>query len=230
MVESAHLADKEHRAIVLADPRWHGGVVGIVASRLVSRFARPVVLVALGAGGGQGSGRSIPGFHMRDALAACGEHLMSFGGHAMAGGLRIAPDRIGPFAAAMINYARTNIADEQLVPSLDIDAEVTLAALNYKTVEHLGRLGPHGQGNGPPLVAIRGCKVVTPPRRMGRSGQTAGMILAQDQTTMRAVGFAMGDLADLLAGINTVDVAAQPKLNTFNGRTSIELKLKDVSW
>jgi len=65
---------------------------------------------------------------------------------------------------------------------------------------------------------------------MGRLGRTVGMILGQDQTTMRGVGFGMGDLADLLAGINTVDVAGQPFLNTFGGRTTIELKLKDVSW
>lgn len=230
MVQSAGLADKEHRAIVLADPQWHGGVVGIVASRLVGRFGRPAIVIALGAGGGQGSARSIAGFHMRDALAACGEHLESFGGHAMAGGLRIAADKIDAFTAAMLDHARAQITERQLVPTLDIDAETTLAALDYKMVEHLGHLGPYGHGNSPPLVAVRRCKVVTPPKRMGRSGATAGMILAQGDTTMRAVGFGMGDLADLLAGINMVDVAAQPVLNTFNRRTTIELKLKDVCW
>ncbi len=230
MVQSAGLADDEHRAIVLTDPQWHGGVVGIVASRLVARFGRPAVLIAMGDDGGQGSARSIPGFHMRDALAACSEHLVSFGGHAMAGGLRIAADKIDAFKAAMLEYARTNISQQQLVPALDIDAETTLEALDYTMVEHLGRLGPHGQGNQPPVVVVRGCKVVTPPKRMGRLGRTAGMILGQDQTTVRAVGFGMGDLADLLVGINTVDVAAQPYLNTFAGRTTIELRLKDVSW
>lgn len=230
MVESAHLADDQHRAIVLAGPQWHGGVVGIVASRLVSRFHRPAVVIAMSGAAGQGSARSIPGFGMRDALAACSEHLVSFGGHAMAGGLRIAADKIDAFTAAMLEYARSNIPDDRLVPTLDIDAETTLAALDYTMVEHLGRLAPYGQGNPPPLLAVRQCKVVTPPRRMGRLGRTAGMILAQDQTTMRGVGFGMGDLADLLAGVNTVDVAAQPFLNTFGGRTTIELRLKDVSW
>ena len=230
IVQSRRLADDEHRAIVLADSQWHGGVIGIVASRLVSRFGRPVVLIAMGDDGGQGSARSIPGFHMRDALAACSEHLVSFGGHAMAGGLRIAADKIDAFTDAMLEYAHSQISPQQLVPALDIDAETTLEALDYTMVEHLGRLAPHGQGNPRPLVAVRGCKVVTPPRRMGRTGQTAAMILGQGEATIRAVGFGMGDLADLLAGINTVDVAAQPFLNTFGGRTTVELRLRDVSW
>jgi single-stranded-DNA-specific exonuclease len=148
----------------------------------------------------------------------------------MAGGIRIRRSDVQAFAAAMQQYAAANIRPEQLRPGLRIDAQTTLAALGCAVVEHLSRLAPFGQGNPPPVVAIRGCRLVVPPRRMGRTGQTVSLVLAQNDTTLRAVGFNMGDLADSLVGINTVDVAAEPVLNTFNGMTSVELKLRDVVW
>jgi single-stranded-DNA-specific exonuclease len=230
-VESLHLDAPENRAIVLWSDEWHGGVIGIVASRLVDRFGRPAILVAInGDGRGQGSGRSIPGFHLRDAMAACSKHLRSFGGHAMAGGLRIDRDRIEAFASDMAEYARQHVSAEDLTATLDIDAECSLAELNLGAVQHLARLGPYGQGNPEPVVAVRNCRLITSPRRMGRSGATIGMLLGQGDVKMRAVGFNMGDLADILEGVRTIDVAATPSLNCFQGNTTVELKLKDVRW
>ena len=236
MVCQQGLDSAEHRAIVLASQDWHGGVIGIVASRLVDQFARPTVLLASNGEAAQGSARSIPGFHMRDALAACGEHLISYGGHAMAGGLRIELARIDAFAEAFGRYARQQIGDAKLTPTLRVDAEATLAELDFKTVDHLSRLAPFGHGNPSPLVAIRGCQIIVPAKRMGRSGQTIGLMLAQPSASpgagaaLRAVGFRMGDLADLLVGVDRIDIVAEPVLNTFNGRTNVELKLHDVAW
>lgn len=230
MVESSE-SGSERRAIVLWSQDWHGGVIGIVASRLVERFSCPVVLMAInGDRTGQGSARSVPGFHMRDALAACGEHLISFGGHAMAGGLRIDRDNIESFAKTFTRYAGNHVTDKQLTPTLKIDAETTLAELNFKVAEHIMRLGPFGQGNPRPIFAVRNCRILTPPKRMGRSGGTVGLLLGQGEARMRAVGFGMGELVDHLVGIDTIDLAAQPVLNTFNGRTSVELQIKDVRW
>jgi len=230
MVTAAGLDDAEHRLIVLASKDWHGGVIGIVASRLVARFNRPVILLAVNGADAQGSGRSVPGFHMRDALAACSEHLLSFGGHAMAGGLKTKQDKIEPFAAAIGEYARRKISNEQLTPAIRIDAEVSLAALSYNVVQQLARLAPFGEGNPPPMVAIRACRLIGQPRRMGRNGQTISLVLGQNGATLRAVGFGMGDLADELVGVNTIDVAGRPMLNNFNGTTSVELELRDVMW
>ncbi|MCK4602092.1 MAG: single-stranded-DNA-specific exonuclease RecJ, partial [Phycisphaerae bacterium] len=114
MIETRGLDDPANRAIVLACEDWHSGVIGIVASRIVGRYHRPAVLIAVNAAGGQGSARSIAGFNMRDALEACGEHLISFGGHAMAGGLRIEQGKIDTFSEAMLQYAGENISDQQL--------------------------------------------------------------------------------------------------------------------
>jgi len=230
MVQSQGLDEAGHCAIVLGSDGWHGGVIGIVASRIVDRFNRPTVLVAFNEQGGQGSARTAPGFHMRDALAACAEHLKSFGGHAMAGGLRVEADKFGDFAKAFGAYVRVNLPDERLIPTLAIDAETTLAALHHNVASHLARLAPHGQGNPPPLVVVRGCELLTAPQRMGRSGSVVGMVLRQGEAKMRAVGFGMGDLADSLVGISCVDVVAQPTLNHFNGNTSVELQLRDVRW
>ena len=167
---------------------------------------------------------------MRDALQACSQHLESFGGHAMAGGLRVKRENMDAFATAFGEYARANITPQQIAPVLRIDAETTLGELGYSVVEHLGRLAPFGQGNPSPVVAIRSVEIAVPPRRVGRTGQTVAMTLRQGDASIRAVGFGMGDLADMLAGVRRVDVAAQPGLNTFNGRTTVELKLLDVAW
>ncbi len=230
MIEARGLAGPDSRAIVLASDQWHSGVIGIVASRIVSQYHRPTILIAINGDGGQGSGRSIPGFNMRDALAACGERLDSFGGHAMAGGLRIDPGEIEAFSRAMLEYANSRITDEQLSPAMDIDAEIKLFELTMGAVATLERMAPFGQGNPRPVVAIRNCEILAPPRRVGKNGGTITTVLGQSGVRMRAVGFGMGDLADALAGVKFVDVAAQPEINHFNGSSSVELKFADISW
>jgi single-stranded-DNA-specific exonuclease len=173
---------------------------------------------------------------MHDALAACAEHLSSFGGHAMAGGLRLPARGIGDFARAFTAYAAERLTPEMLTASLSIDAEASLGELTYPVVEHLERLGPFGQGNPRPLVAVRSCRVLRPAQRMGRNGATVSFVVGQETASpgpgrharMRCVGFGMGDLADTLAGVNLVDIAGEPVLNRFNNRTSVEMRLRDV--
>jgi len=230
MVIAAGLDGPDTHAIVLGSETWHGGVIGIVASRMVERFGKPAVLVSFAGETGHGSGRSVPGVNLYDALAVSAEHLIGFGGHAMAGGVRITQANLPAFAEALNAYVRDNRHDDPTTTVLPIDAETTLAALSYPAVQHLVRLAPFGQGNDAPVVAIRGCKLIGPPRRMGRGGQAVALTLGQDGTTLRAVGFSMGDLPDHLVGVNTVDVAGEPSLNTYNGRTTVQLQLRDVKW
>ncbi|MCY2928399.1 MAG: single-stranded-DNA-specific exonuclease RecJ [Planctomycetota bacterium] len=230
-IEKVRASGKDVPAgIVLADESWHGGVIGICAARLVETFGRPTILIATNGVGARGSGRSVPGFNLVSALTACSEHLAGFGGHAMAGGVRIEPGRIEAFAAAFAAYAAAHLPDGAVAPTLAVDADVSLAALNLKAVTHIAKMAPFGEGNPEPVVVLRGCRLMTPPQRMGRNGATVSCLLTQNDARIRAVGFGMGDLADLLVGVNTVDVAGTPVLNTFNGRTSVELHLKDVQW
>ena len=230
MVVAAGLDSPETHAIVLGSETWHAGVIGIVASRLVERFDRPAVLVSFSGPAGRGSGRSVKGVNLFDALEACSEHLASFGGHAMAGGIRIEQANLPAFAEALDAYVRDHRTDRPGQAVLDIDAECTLAALSYPAVAHLEKLAPFGQGNPPPVVAVRDCRLLGAPRRMGRNGQAVSLMLARDGAKVRAVGFSMGDLADALVGVNAVDVAGEPQLNTYNGRTTVQLQLRDVKW
>ena len=228
MALAAGLDSPAAHAIVLGSETWHGGVIGIVASRLVERFGKPTVLISFSGEAGHGSGRSVPGVNLYDALASCSEHLIGFGGHAMAAGVRIEQAALSAFAAALSDYVGAHRTDDPTVTVLDIDAETTLAGLSYPAVAHLARLAPFGEGNPAPVVALRGCKLIGAPRRMGRSGQAVSLVLGQDGATVRAVGFAMGDLPDHLVGVNTVDVAGTPELNTYQGRTTVQLQLLDV--
>ncbi|HET6426971.1 MAG TPA: single-stranded-DNA-specific exonuclease RecJ [Phycisphaerae bacterium] len=234
-VERGELPAPADHAVVAAGKDWHAGVVGIVASRVVDRFARPAVIIALDGQMGRGSARSIPGFNMHDALAACADHLESFGGHAMAGGLTVRAEKVEDFARAFAAYAAENLDADLLTPVLRIDAETSLSALSYPVVQRLERLAPFGVGNPRPVVAARGVRILRAPQRMGRAGAAVNFIVAQDAAgvtgrgaRMRCVGFGMGHLADELAGVNEVDLAAEPVLNHYNSSTSVELHVKDV--
>ena len=123
-----------------------------------------------------------------------------------------------------------HVSDAQLLPSLRVDAEITLSALGYNVVERLERLAPFGQGNPPPSLLVRHCRVLGPPRRMGKGGQVVSLMLSQGELSLRAVGFAMGDLADQLVGVNFVDAVVQPTLNRFQGQCNVELQIKDIAW
>ncbi len=231
LAQQAGMAEESCGGIVLASDAWHGGVIGIVASRLVDRFNKPAILIAInGDGVGQGSGRSVEGFHLHDAIMACKEHLISAGGHAMAAGLKINLDAIDTFTAAFTQYATDHPSDQQGRSTLTVDAEVSLAELTYPTVEHLMKLAPFGMGNGEPILAIRDVEIVTAPQRMGKRGQHAHWLVRQGNRSIRVVAFGMGDLVEDLAGVKTLDLAGVPTLNRFNGQAKIELHLKDLHW
>jgi len=217
------------RAIVLAEGDWHGGVIGIVANRLVDKFNKPAILIALDEeGNGQGSCRTIETFHITNALSACSEHLLGFGGHAMAGGFRIAPGAIEPFTAAMHAYAKTHLNDEPIESVLPIDAAVTLAELSFPVVDQLRRLAPFGRENPEPTVLIQNARLVRPAKRIGQRGTTVDMMIEQDGAAMRCIGFRMGDLADELRGATHIDLVGAPTINHFNRRTTAELQIQDA--
>jgi len=229
MVRSEGLDDSGVKALVLASDSWHGGVIGIVASRLVDEFSRPAVVINIGENGtAQGSARSISGFHMSDALDSCSDHLLSYGGHAMAGGLRMEISRIDAFKKAFLALAEEHISADRFLPTLDVDAEVSVDDLGYSVVRLMDSMGPFGPGNPRPLVVLRGCELSGEAKRMGRRGTTIGLLLDQNGRYIRAVGFQMSRLPDYLAGSRKIDVVGQPVLNRFRGNSNVELEIKDV--
>ena len=230
MIAADGSADDGSCALVLGREEWHPGVIGIVASRLVDRYHRPAVMVALNNGHGQGSARSIAGFHLARALAACGEHLETYGGHEMAAGLRVRTEKFGDFRAAFCAHATTAIAPHQLVPELTLDGVADLRQVTHALVVDLQRLGPFGHGNRKPLLCCRGVTVAAPPRRVGKSGDHLQLTVRQGDTTLKCIAFGCAPLDAKLTPGTTIDLAVEPTLNEFNGRTNVELEVKDVSF
>ncbi|MBN2583895.1 MAG: single-stranded-DNA-specific exonuclease RecJ [Planctomycetes bacterium] len=224
--EQGGLGDR--RTIVLASPQWHAGVIGIVASRLVEQYHRPTILIALEDGQGQGSGRSIPGFSLFEALDACSEALLRFGGHAMAAGLRLEAGNVGRLTELMEAYGRKTIKPADLIPSLTIDSEAVLGAVTVEAIQELQRLAPFGQGNARPTFAVRGCTLATPPKRMGKSGAHMSLQLTQAGVSRRAVWWRAGDQATTLARAASLDVAFRPRINRFGYKESVELDVLDI--
>ncbi|HZL36552.1 MAG TPA: DHHA1 domain-containing protein [Tepidisphaeraceae bacterium] len=221
-------ADDGKCAIVLGAQDWHPGVIGIVASRLVDRYHRPAIMVGLSNGHGQGSGRSIAGFHLAHALEACGEYLEAFGGHEMAAGLRIETTKFEDFRAAFCEHAGKVMDRQLLVPELKIDCIANLGQISPALVSDLARLGPFGQSNRRPLMVCRNVTISTPPRRVGKTGDHLQLLIRQGEKTMKCIAFGYGSRIDQLQQGTVVDLAVEPALNEYNGRTNVELEVKDL--
>jgi single-stranded-DNA-specific exonuclease len=226
MVERDFAPDRD-RGVVLASPGWHPGVIGIVASRVVEQIFRPTVLVALGDGEGKGSARSIPGFHMYEALRACAPHLERFGGHRAAAGCSVAPERVDAFRAAFDSHARSVLSDDLLVPEVRIDMELRLDEADEELCRLLRHVAPFGIGNPTPVFAARGVEVAGVPRVVGKSHLK--LTLASGRSRLEAIGFGMGDrIADANPALGPIDVAFKLEENTWNGRTSLQARLVDL--
>jgi single-stranded-DNA-specific exonuclease len=221
-------ATDRHRGIVLGAEGWHPGVIGIVASRIVDRFHRPTVMVALNNGVGQGSGRSVNGFHLTRALESCAEHLDAFGGHEMAAGVKLRPEKLDAFRQAFVSCVNQTIDPTLLVPELRMDCEAELAHVSHALVTEMKRLGPFGHGNRRPLLCCRGLTLAGPPRRVGKSGDHLQLFVRQGRNHMKCIAFGYGAMFDRLSAGMMIDLAVEPQLNEYNGRTSVELAVKDL--
>ncbi len=217
----------EHNAIVLGGEGWHPGVIGIVASRIVDKFHRPTVMVALNNGLGQGSCRSIPGFHLAHALEACGEHLESFGGHEMAAGLKVQAAKFEAFGEAFRAHAKATIAPELLVPEINLDAEADLQHMTEALVADLGRLGPFGHGNRQPLLACRGLKSLRH-HGVGKTGDHLQLFVKQFGRQMKCIAFGQGTLGDSLKPGTKIDMARRADAQRVQRAVGVELTVKDL--
>ncbi len=216
------------RGVVLGGPGWHPGVVGIVASRIVERFHRPTVIVGINEGVGQGSGRSIIGFHLARALAACTDHLVSHGGHEMAAGLKLKAEKLADFRAAFVAHAGEQLSVEQLSAEVRLEVSAGLPQVTTALVNDLARMGPFGQGNRRPLVFCRDVELAGPPRRVGKLAAHLQMQVKQGGLLLPCIVFNAEPGMDLLRPGQRLDVAAEPQLNEYQGRVSVQLRLEDV--
>jgi single-stranded-DNA-specific exonuclease len=227
LIEAAG-GSSERGAIVLGKAGWHPGVIGIVASRLVDAYHRPAIVVALGDGTAQGSGRSVPGFDLYAALAACADGLSSFGGHRAAAGLKLPPDGFAAFAERFDAYCRSSLTAEQRRKLLLIDAEVRLGLLNTRLVEQIDALEPYGIGNPRPVLMAEPVRVVGAPRPCGDAKQHLQVRFEQGGVTLQGIGWNMASRFASLRQGEACAIAFQPTINEWNGRRSVQLELRDI--
>jgi single-stranded-DNA-specific exonuclease len=233
MIVERGLNHPDRKSIVLSSENWHTGVIGIVASKVVDKFYRPTIMINAGdtgSGVAQGSGRSVPGFCLLSAIKACSQNLLSFGGHKMACGITIETDKIEQFAAEFEAYAKENLNQEQTVAKLHIDAIASLDEFKRETVTELQLLGPFGQGNPEPVFATKGVRLASPPRRVGAGRDHLQLVITDNTTTIRCIGFRFGKLEKKLLEHEFFNVAYQPQINTYNGNSNVEFTLADIQF
>lgn len=210
-------------SLVLGGERWHPGVLGIVASRIVERFHRPTVVIGFDSGQGKGSARSIRGFHMVEGFRRCAGHLEKFGGHEYAGGLSIREEKLGLFTEAFESVARDCLTTEDLLPCLDVDAQLSFAAIGFPLIRELESLKPFGVGNPEPLFMTREVEVCE--RKVFSAG--ARFQFRHGGRLIGGVAFGAGEDFPGAPGTK-VDVVYRLSENEWNGTSIVELKIVDA--
>jgi single-stranded-DNA-specific exonuclease len=226
MIDSSEILINK-KSTVLYQEHWHKGVIGIVASRLIEKYHRPTIILASANGKAVGSGRSVPGFDLHSAIDACSEHLLQFGGHKYAAGMTIEIDKIDDFTNAFDKIVSETILDEQLIPQIEIDAEIELTDINEKFFNILEQMGPFGPGNMRPNFVTKDV-YDTGYSKILNGNHLKLNILKDGQDPRNGVGFGMGDFMKIIQKKETFDICYQLYANVWNNQTKIEFKLKDL--
>lgn len=214
--------------IVVSGEGWNVGVVGIVASKILERYYRPVIVLGIHPETGEckGSARSIPGFDIYEALTACSDLLHHYGGHPSAAGMSLHREQLGEFDRRLNSHASGVLKAEHFIPWMESDLECTLAEITLPVLEQLEMLAPFGMDNPNPRLFIRGAKLVEV-KQIGKEGKHLKLILRQNEVTIEAVGFGKGDLANFLSDSAEVDLIAETGINEWNGSRKPQLLIQD---
>lgn len=218
--------DEDSRTIVLASDRWHQGIIGIVASKLVEEFFKPTVLISMCGGVGKGSARSIPAFHLYRGLERCGTRLDAFGGHKFAAGLSIKEENLASFKDEFERLATEDLTSDDFIPKLRLDSEVTLPELDFNLYSEIHSIAPFGPGNPEPVLKASGLEVLYP-KVVGKNH--VRMRMSQGGRVMGAIAFNMGGIYQGLAmGRVSVDAAFCLDVNQWQGEKELQLNIKDL--
>ena len=217
--------EKENTCIVIGENGWHHGIIGIVASKVTDMYFKPTILICFDEDIGKGSGRSIPGFDLHEALMKCGKNLEKFGGHSMAVGVTIKKEKFEEFKSELEKYAsKCNISD--IVPIINIDSELSLKEINSENVRELKIFEPFGEGNTVPLFLFKNLKINS--IRSLSEGKHLKLTLKEDNFMIDAIGFNIGELAEKYCLDDKVDIVGSLDINSFNGNDSVQIVIKDI--
>ncbi len=227
VVESWPEERRSQKGYVLAGDGWHEGVIGIVASRLVERFGRPVVMIAGGRELWKGSGRSVGSFDLHSALAACSGELVRFGGHRAAAGLTIRPDRVEAFAEAFGRHADAVLLDDEIVSPTIVDAIVPAGALTLDLAHELERIAPFGLANPDVTLLVPSCEAVDP-SAVGEGKHLRFRVRQNGRDAGSAIAFGFGGELEHLRADGRYDVVCRLKENRWNGTSSPQLVVRSL--
>ncbi|MFH1395000.1 MAG: single-stranded-DNA-specific exonuclease RecJ [Candidatus Omnitrophota bacterium] len=214
---------QKEKIIVLAEENWHVGVIGIVASRLTEEYKRPAILISLDGDKGKGSGRGVKGFNLFEAVSRAGDHLINFGGHKAACGIRIERDKVDMFRQSL-NSAQYFERDD-MTPELMVDFNVPFSYVGPKLINELENLMPYGPGNNEPVFSTTGIIVKNTPRNIGKNGYK--FLTKCGNLTYEAITFKKNEFLRPKAG-DTINLAYTPSINTWGGYDSIQLNIRDL--
>jgi single-stranded-DNA-specific exonuclease len=226
-IESWPEEQRRLKGYVVAGADWHEGVIGIVASRLVERYNRPVVLIAGTDGDWKGSGRSVGSFDLHAGLGACAEYLERFGGHRAAAGLSIKPEQLEAFARAFGAYADSMLADDDLLASTRVDAVVPGQKLTLGLCAELGQLAPFGLANPGVLLLVDGCDLADL-STVGDGKHLRFRVRQRGRDSGSAIAFGMGPQLDRFQPKERYDVVFRLQENRWNGVTSPQLVVRRI--
>jgi single-stranded-DNA-specific exonuclease len=219
---------EEDRVIVLASKNFHSGVIGIVASRIVEKYFRPVVLIALEGLIGKGSGRSIPQFNLHRAFTDCSSHLVQFGGHAYAAGLTIKEENVDLFRDEIKKVGRQFLSEENLVPEIYIDKKLDILEINEELYKQITLVEPFGSENPSPIFLIQSVRISNL-KKMGREQNHVRFKANQHDAKIDAIGFNLAEeFASIDLVLNKVDLVCEFQINDWNGGNKLELKILDL--
>lgn len=218
---------EKKKVIVLAQENWHQGVIGIVASRLCDLYYKPCILISHSNGVGKGSGRSIAGLNLFDALTHCEKHLIDFGGHAVAAGLNINMSDLDSFIKEINKYADETLTEQDMIPSVNIDCPLSESAVTLDNAKILSSLEPFGMGNEKPIFAMADTQVVNV-APVGADSKHLRLRIAKNNQLINCIGFGMGEYAETISRGTILNLAFQMDINVYQGTENVQLILKDL--
>ena len=225
VVEQIEAGEKDKTCIILGHEDWHHGIIGIVSSKVTEMYFKPSILICFEGDEGKGSGRSIPGFDLHEALMKCSDTIEKFGGHSMAIGITVKKDKFEEFKQEFEEYAKScNISE--IVPVVQIDEEVNLKDICMEDVRSLKLLEPFGEANKMPIFLFKNLKINS--IRALSEGKHLKLNLMSDSYMIDAIGFNMGELANQYLLDDKVDVVGSLDINSFNGNENMQITIKDI--